>query len=112
MALVFGIVFFFFVEASRALRPDSRHRAVLVALQTFRSFVLPYIFNPDYGYAKPKIGLVFGAIMLVYVFLGYLCVPEIRMRSHEELDELYMNRLPIPQFKTSVTVAEKRAAEA
>ncbi|CAH0058107.1 unnamed protein product [Clonostachys solani] len=82
------------------------------AMNTFWAFVSPYIFNPDYGNLKAKIGFVFGAIMAIFIVLGYLYVPETRMRSYEELDELFMNKVPARQFKGHVTVAEQRAAEA
>jgi len=82
------------------------------ALNTFWSFVSPFMFNPGYGNLKAKIGFVFGAIMLIFVVLAYFYVPETKMRSYEELDELFMNRVPSRQFKKHVTVAEQRAAEA
>jgi MFS family permease len=82
------------------------------SMNTFWSFVSPYMFNPGYGNLKAKIGFVFGAIMLIFVVLGYFYVPETRMRSYEELDELFMNRVPTRKFKKHVTVAEQRAAEA
>ncbi|KAJ5554233.1 hypothetical protein N7513_004192 [Penicillium frequentans] len=82
------------------------------AIYTMWSFVSPYIFNPDYGNLKAKIGFVFGAFMLGYIVLAYLFVPETRMRTYEELDELFMNKVPTRQFRGYVTVAERRAAEA
>ncbi|KAJ5987085.1 general substrate transporter [Penicillium sp. IBT 35674x] len=82
------------------------------AIYTMWSFVSPYIFNPDYGNLKAKIGFVFGAFMLGYIVLAYLFVPETRMRTYEELDELFMNKIPTRQFRGYVTVAETRAAEA
>ncbi|KAJ5658329.1 general substrate transporter [Penicillium longicatenatum] len=82
------------------------------AIYTMWSFVSPYIFNPDYGNLKAKIGFVFGAFMLGYIALAYFFVPETRMRTYEELDELFMNSVPTLQFRGYVTVAERRAAEA
>ena len=82
------------------------------AFNTMWSFVSPYIFNPGYGNLKAKIGFVFGGIMLIFVVLGYFYVPETRMRSYQELDEMFMNHVPTRQFKKYVTVAEQRAAEA
>lgn len=82
------------------------------AMNTFWSFVSPYIFNPGYGNLKAKIGFVFGAIMMIFVVLGFFFVPETRMRSYEELDELFMNKVPAREFRKYKTVAESRAAEA
>ncbi|KAJ5673986.1 general substrate transporter [Penicillium macrosclerotiorum] len=82
------------------------------AVNTMWSFVAPYIFNPGYGNLKAKIGFVFGGFMVFFILGAYFCVPETRMRTYEELDELFMNRVPTRQFKKYVTVAERRAAEA
>ncbi|SPO01659.1 related to maltose permease [Cephalotrichum gorgonifer] len=82
------------------------------AVNTMWSFVAPYMFNPGYGNLKAKIGFVFGAFMAIFAVLAYFYVPESRMRSYEELDELFINRVPTRQFRKYVTVAERRAAEA
>jgi sugar porter (SP) family MFS transporter len=82
------------------------------AMNTMWSFVTPYMFNPDYGNMKAKIGFVFGGFMLIFVVLAYFFVPETRRRTYEELDELFMHRVPTREFRKYVTVAERRAAEA
>lgn len=79
---------------------------------TFWSFVSPYIYNPGYGDLEAKIGFVFGACMIFFVVTAYFYVPETRRRTYEELDELFMNRVPARKFKKHVTVAEQRAHEA
>jgi MFS family permease len=82
------------------------------AFNTMWSFVAPYLFNSDYANLKAKIGYVFGAFMLIFAILAFLYVPETRRRTYEELDELFMKKVPTRQFRTYVTVAEQRAAEA
>ncbi|KAF5689903.1 maltose permease [Fusarium circinatum] len=82
------------------------------AVNTMWSFVAPYMFNPGYGNLKAKIGFVYGAFMVIFAVLAFFFVPETRMRSYEELDELFMNKVPTRQFRTYVTVAERRAEEA
>lgn len=86
--------------------------SVSAAANTMWSFVSPYMFNPGYGDLKAKIGFVFGAFMVIWVFLAYFFVPETRLRTYEELDELFMNRVPTREFRKYVTLAERRAAEA
>jgi MFS transporter, SP family, general alpha glucoside:H+ symporter len=86
--------------------------SVSAAVNTFWSFVSPYIFNPDYGNLKAKIGFVFGACMIIFFVLGFLYVPETRLRTYEELDELFAEHVPARKFKGHVTVAEQRADEA
>lgn len=82
------------------------------AVNTMWSFVSPYIFNPGYGDLKAKIGFVFGGIMIIWAVMAFFWVPETRRRTYEELDELFMNRVPAREFRAYVTVAERRAAEA
>ncbi|KAL9949769.1 hypothetical protein D7B24_001483 [Verticillium nonalfalfae] len=81
-------------------------------VNTFWAFISPFMFNPDYGNLKAKIGFVFGAFMFIFAILAYLFVPETRRRTYEELDELFMKKVPTRQFRKYVTVAEQRAAEA
>lgn len=82
------------------------------AVNTMWSFVTPYIINPDYANLRAKVGFIFGAFMAVFVLLAWLYVPETRRRTYEELDELFMNRVPTRQFRKYKTLAERRAAEA
>ncbi|KAH7116457.1 hypothetical protein EDB81DRAFT_917089 [Dactylonectria macrodidyma] len=70
------------------------------------------LFNPGFGNLKARIGFVFGVFMLIFAILAFLYVPESRMRTYEELDELFINRVPTRQFRHYQTVAEQRAAEA
>ncbi|KAH6670278.1 general substrate transporter [Plectosphaerella plurivora] len=82
------------------------------ACNTMWSFVAPYLFNPDYANLKAKIGFIFGAFMLIFAVLAYFFVPETRMRSYEELDELFRKGVSAREFRKYVTEAEQRAAEA
>ncbi|OJJ48037.1 hypothetical protein ASPZODRAFT_131684 [Penicilliopsis zonata CBS 506.65] len=82
------------------------------ASNTMWSFTAPYMFNPGYGDLKARIGFVFGSFMFIWAILGFLFVPETRLRTYEELDELFMNHVPAREFRKYVTVAETRAAEA
>ncbi|KAJ5876013.1 general substrate transporter [Penicillium soppii] len=86
--------------------------SISAAVNTMWSFVAPYMFNPGYGNLKAQIGFVYGAFMLMFAVLAWFFVPETRRRTYEELDELFMNRVPTRQFRHYTTVAERRAAEA
>ncbi|KAF4448406.1 hypothetical protein F53441_8214 [Fusarium austroafricanum] len=70
------------------------------------------MFNPGAGNLKAKIGFVFGAFMVIFAVMAFFFVPETRMRSYEELDELFMNKVPSREFRKTVTVAQRRAEEA
>lgn len=82
------------------------------ASNTFWSFVSPYIYNPDYGNLKAKIGFVFGVCMVFFLVTAYYYVPETRGRTYEELDELFTNKVSARKFKTESTVAEQLAHDA
>jgi SP family general alpha glucoside:H+ symporter-like MFS transporter len=82
------------------------------AANTFWSFVSPYIYNPGYGDLKAKIGFVFGVCMVFFLITAYLYVPETRGRTYEELDELFMNKVPARKFKEHDTLAEQLARDA
>lgn len=79
------------------------------AVNTMWSFVAPDIFNPEAGNLKAKIGFVFGAFMVVFAIMAFFFVPETRLRSYEEPDELFMNKVPSRQFRQTITLAERRA---
>lgn len=82
------------------------------AVNTMWSFVSPYMFNPGYGDLKAKVGFVYGGFMVIFGVLAYFFAPETRHRTYEELDELFMQRVPARKFRTFQTVAETRALEA
>ncbi|KAJ5300179.1 hypothetical protein PENANT_c175G08769 [Penicillium antarcticum] len=82
------------------------------AINTMWSFIAPYMFNPGYGNLKAKIGFVYGAFMLIFAVMAWFFVPETRLRTYEELDELFMNQVATREFRHYVTVAERRATEA
>ncbi|OAA65781.1 General substrate transporter [Niveomyces insectorum RCEF 264] len=63
------------------------------------SFCVPYILN-DIG---ANIGWVFGGIAFACGIIVYFAVPETKDRSLEELDELFLARIPARKFKTTQT---------
>lgn len=81
------------------------------AVLTMWTFVCPYIINPGYGNLNAKVGFIFGALMVVWVVLAFFLIPETRGRTYEELDEMFMNKVPARKFRKYKTVAEARAAE-
>lgn len=106
---------------------------------TMWSFVIPYLFNPNHAnlgakvcssywgtalcvllrfypnhsLTKPlQISFIFAGLALLCIIYLYFCQPETAGRSYEELDELYMKRIPARKFKTYVTDAETQGQEA
>lgn len=67
--------------------------------------VMPYLINPDAAGLKGKAAFIFvflGALCLVYVFFR---LPETKHRTYEELDILFMRKVPARQFKSTIVVA-------
>ncbi|KXJ88807.1 putative maltose permease [Microdochium bolleyi] len=78
----------------------------------FWSFVLPYLFNPDRGNLGGKLGFVFGALCFPTIAFIWWYQPETRLRSYEELDELFMNKVPARRFSEYVTESQRRGETA
>lgn len=64
------------------------------------SLALPYIFNPDAGNLRAKLGFILSAFCLVGLAISWLMVPEMRHRSNAEIDRMFDIRLPTRKFKT------------
>lgn len=64
------------------------------------SLALPYIFNPDSGNLKAKLGFVMSAFCLVGFAISWLMVPEMRHRSNVDIDQMFNARLPTRKFRT------------
>ncbi|KAH8651140.1 MFS hexose transporter [Xylariales sp. PMI_506] len=77
------------------------------AIYLMWSFVLPYMFNPDEANMGAKVAFVFGGLCVICLVYLYFCQPETTGRSYEELDELFMKRVPARKFKDYITDAEK-----
>ncbi|KAH9215428.1 hypothetical protein DL95DRAFT_461259 [Leptodontidium sp. 2 PMI_412] len=90
--------------------------AIGVAVQntwyTMWSLVLPYLFNPDKANLGAKIAFIFGGMSVLCFIYVFIYQPETAGWSYEELDELYMKRVPARSFKTFVTEAERQGQEA
>jgi MFS family permease len=76
------------------------------ALNTMWSFVLPYLFNPDKLNLGGRLGFIFGGLGVVCLVYLWFFQPETAGRTYEELDELFMKRVPTRKFKGYVTDAQ------
>lgn len=72
----------------------------------FWSFVLPYLFNPDKANLGGKLGFIFGGLCFPCIAFIWWYQPETRHRSYEELDEMFMKRVPARHFKSYKTDAQ------
>lgn len=63
------------------------------------SFVVPYLLNDDYAGLHSKVGFIFGAICFAGVAWAWFCFPEVKGRSFEEIDEMFLAQLPARKFR-------------
>lgn len=61
--------------------------------------VMPFLLNTDKANLGGKIAFVFlGPSVPVFIYL-YLCLPEMKGRSIDELEEMFQDRVPARKFK-------------
>lgn len=64
----------------------------------FFTFTVPYIYNTDAGNLGARTGFVFMGSSIVLLLVSFFIVPELHGYSREEIDWLYMKRIPVRQF--------------
>lgn len=62
-------------------------------------FTTPYLLNEPYAGLGPKLGYVWGAFAAVGAVWIWLCMPELKGRNLEEIDELFEAKIPAWRFK-------------
>ena len=60
---------------------------------------LPYIFNPDEGNLRGKIGFTYVASCLIGLAVSWYIVPEMKGRSIGEIDRMFELNLKTREFK-------------
>jgi hypothetical protein len=105
--------------ASTRLRSPAQSIAVFTAWgeAVFWTAILPYLINPTKANLGAKIGFMYGGFGICIFLFVFFCVPEYLGRSLEELDELFIKRVPTRKFSSFVctgtvdgqTVDEKSA---
>jgi SP family general alpha glucoside:H+ symporter-like MFS transporter len=86
--------------------------AISNCISVMWSFVMPYLFNPDEANLGSKVGFIFGGLCFPCVAMIWWFQPETRNRSYEELDEMFMKKIPARHFKDYHTEAQARGEEA
>ncbi|KAI0020983.1 general substrate transporter [Xylariomycetidae sp. FL0641] len=76
------------------------------------SFFSPYFINPENLNWGAKYGYIWAGANLACLVFFYLCVPETKGRTLEEIDELFANRVPVRRFKDfETTIVEEALKE-
>ncbi|KAK1625733.1 general substrate transporter [Colletotrichum phormii] len=73
---------------------------VNIAMQFTVAFTLPYLLNAPYANLGSKVGLIFGTISFLSLVFVYLCVPECKGRTLEEI--------PMRKFQSKVLPTDVR----
>ncbi|KAF0325277.1 vegetative cell wall protein gp1 [Colletotrichum asianum] len=72
---------------------------VNIAMQFTIAFTLPYLLNAPYANLGSKVGLIFGSIGFLSLVFVYLCVPECKGRTLEEIHTLFEMEVPLRKFQ-------------
>lgn len=72
---------------------------VNIIMQFTIAFTLPYLLNAPYANLGSKVGLIFGSIGFLSLVFVYLCVPEYKGRTLEEIDTLFEMEVPLRKFQ-------------
>jgi len=86
-----------------ALRLRDRSQRVASIMNIFMNFlvnfIVPYLVYEPYAALGGKVGFIFGSITLLASVFVFLCVPECKGRSLEEIDWLFHERVPVRKFR-------------
>ena len=75
------------------------------------SFTLPYLFNPNAANLQAKVSFLFGGTSILSCIYLFFYHPETKGRSFEEIDELFVNKVPARKFGSYTTSAQLRNRE-
>ncbi|WYZ41399.1 hypothetical protein EsH8_V_000294 [Colletotrichum jinshuiense] len=62
------------------------------------NFTLPYLLNAPYAALQSRVGFIFGSIAVCSGLFVFLCVPECKGRSLEEIDRMFHEGVPVRHF--------------
>ncbi|GME52865.1 General substrate transporter [Neofusicoccum parvum] len=76
------------------------------------AFCTPYFINPENMNWGAKYGYIWAAANFLCVGFFFLCMPELKGRSLEEIDELFLNKVSVRNFpKYQTTIGDEAARE-
>ncbi|KAF2176432.1 general substrate transporter [Zopfia rhizophila CBS 207.26] len=69
-----------------------------IVIQFVVSFSIPYLINDEYAGLGSKVGFIFGTTAFCAVIFSWFCIPECSGKTLEEIDELFLEGVPIAKF--------------
>lgn len=101
--LTVGPLCFVIISEVSSTKLRSRSIALATAAQSVCSVIatviVPYMFNPQNGDFRGKIGFFFGGLSLLCCVWCHFRLPETAHRTFEEIDIMFERRLPTKEFK-------------
>ncbi|KAK5047097.1 hypothetical protein LTR84_007040 [Exophiala bonariae] len=69
-----------------------------IAIQFTVSFSIPYLLDDKYAGLHSKVGFIFGSTAFCAFIFSLTCIPECRGKTLEEIDHLFLEKVPIGKF--------------
>ncbi|OAQ98488.1 hypothetical protein LLEC1_04179 [Akanthomyces lecanii] len=87
------------IAAQRVREKTNLFACVISVLTTFTtSFTIPYLISDKYANLGARVGYIYGSTSLIMVIATYFCIPELKGRTLEEVDQLFASGMPLRQF--------------
>jgi hypothetical protein len=64
------------------------------------SFTVPYLLDAKYAGLHSKVAFIYGGIAILGLIWAWLFFPELKSRSLEEIDEMFIAKVPARKFKS------------
>lgn len=95
--------------ASSKVKEKTNDLAVSVSvLTTFVvSFTLPYLLNAPYAALGARVGYIYGSLCVVAVVVTWFCIPEMKGRTLEEVDELFESGIPMWKWRGAYVPSQR-----
>lgn len=78
------------------------------------SFFTPYLLDAPYANLHSKVGFIFGSLACCSLLFAFFCVPEMKGRSLEEINQMFQDGVPVRRFGAhpfATAATEEDAAE-
>ena len=62
------------------------------------TFAIPYLIKPQYANLGAKVAFIFGGFVTFYFIWAIFCLPEVKGRSLEEIEELFQEDIKAWNF--------------
>ncbi|KAL1856885.1 hypothetical protein VTK73DRAFT_8217 [Phialemonium thermophilum] len=70
-----------------------------IVIQFVTTFATPYLLDKPYAGLGAKVGFIYGGAAVLATIFAWFCVPECKGKTLEEIDRLFLDCVPVRQFK-------------